>query len=83
MLIELHVEERGYPKRIEECIRNPPMQTERKYSKICYNHMCISLLSIAGKMVANIFFLDSTVLALDYYISMFMIGLNHRFMHAR
>ena len=30
-----------------------------------------------------IFFLDSTVLALDYYISMFMIGMNHRFMHAR
>ena len=28
-------------------------------------------------------FLDSTFHALDYYISMFMIGLAHRFMHAR
>ena len=28
-------------------------------------------------------FLDSTFLALDYYISMFMIGLNHRYLCMR
>ena len=33
-------------------------------------------------MVRRIF-LDSIFLALDYSISMFMIGLAHRFMHAR
>ena len=37
-----------------------------------------------NRCVGNMFFfLDSTFHALYYYISMFMIGLNHRFMHAR
>ena len=37
-----------------------------------------------GQVISeNFVFLDSTLHVLDYYISMFMIGLNHRFMHAR
>ena len=36
-----------------------------------------------GDSLSPLLFLDSTFHALYYYISMFMIGLAHRFMHAR
>ena len=38
----------------EGCIHNPPIQMERKAHQVYYTHMCISVLSFAGKILANL-----------------------------
>ena len=49
----MHVEEGGYPTRIQECIHHPSIQPERN-PQIGDNNRGISLLSIAGKILAKI-----------------------------
>ena len=50
----MHVEKGGYPTRLQGCFHNPPMQTERN-PQVCH-HRGISLLTIAGKILAKILF---------------------------
>ena len=49
----MHEEKGGYPARLQGYFHNPPIQTERN-PQVCDNHRGISLLSIAGKILAKI-----------------------------
>ena len=50
-----------------------------KKTRICF----LSMGFVVAELLPFSIFLASTFHALYYYISMFMIGLAHRFMHAR
>ena len=54
-VISHYVEKRSHPSRIQGCNNYPPIQKERKSSpQVCNNHRGISLLSIAGKILAKV-----------------------------
>ena len=52
-VISHYVEKRSHPSRIQGCNNYPPIQKERK-PQVCDNHRGISLLSIAGKILARV-----------------------------
>ena len=52
-VISHYVEKRSHPSRIQGCNNYPPIQKERE-SSACNNHRGISLLSVAGKILARV-----------------------------